>query len=339
MPPAITRRRFICITAAAAGLTLLPFAGASQAAAEAVTWHGRALGAPASLRIHHHDRGQAERLVESVAAEVRRLERIFSLYLHDSELSVLNRQGLRATPSPELIEVLSSCDSFWRATAGAFDPTVQPLWALFAHHFSTPGADPAGPDAAALQRTLASVGFDAVRFSAARIKFERPRMALTLNGIAQGYVTDQIVRLLRTGGITSCLVDMGESHALGRTADGAPWQVGIGDPLRPGALLDVLQVVDRAVATSSAHGFQFDGEGRFNHLIDPRSGRSARRYESVTVIAPEATAADALSTAFSLMDDQSIAHVVAALTEVEVYLFPRIGKPVQLRSRSVSDTL
>lgn len=332
MAVTLTRRRVIGITAAAAGLSLLPFGRESMAEAHAVTWRGQALGAPASLLIHHHDRARALGLIENVAAEVRRLERIFSLYRDDSDLVALNRRNAIAAPPPELVEILQTCRSFWELSGGAFDPTVQPLWTVYQRHFSDLGADPVGPSPRLLRDTLDQVGFGKVLFSRDRIEFLRPGVALTLNGIAQGYITDRIVEMLRAGGINCCLVDMGESRAVGLRPDGREWRVGIADPKQPGRHLAVLDVVDRAVATSSPYGFRFDRDGRFNHLVDPRSGQSSHRYESVTVVASEAVTADALSTAFSLMDVDAIAGVVKALEKVEVHLVPSSGAHVVLRS-------
>ena len=291
-----TRRRAIGLLAAAAGLPLV--LGPSRASAEVVTWHGRALGAPATLILHHPDRATAERLLTACAAEVARLERILSLYRADSALSELNHTGALAAPPPELVAILEDCQHHHTITAGAFDPTVQPLWMLYATHFSD-GGDPAGPTAAALAEARALVGLDAVRISRDRIAFTRPGMALTLNGIGQGWITDRIVELLREAGITSSMVDMGEIRALG-DAEGHPWQVGIE------GTNTVLELTDRAVATSAPQGFAFDPERRFTHIIDPRTGATPRRYGRVTVTAPTATEADALSTGFALTDREAI---------------------------------
>ena len=296
----LTRRRAIGLLAAAAGLPLV--LRASRATAEVVTWHGRALGAPATLILHHPDRAAAERLLARAALEIARLESIFSLYRADSALSELNRTGGIAAPPPELVAILDDCCRFHARTGGAFDPTVQPLWRLYATHFAA-GGDPAGPPAAALADARACVGLDAVRASRARIAFTRPGMALTLNGIAQGWITDRIVDLMRDAGVTSSLVDMGEIRALGND-DGRPWQVAIA------GAGTVLPLADRAVATSSPDGFHFDAAGRFGHIIDPRTGATPRRYTRVTVTAPAAATADALSTGLMLLDPQSARGVL-----------------------------
>lgn len=319
-----TRRRFIGISAAACGLALLPLGGFARAEAGAVRWRGRALGAEAELVLHHPDRAKAERLVKRAAAEIARLERIFSLYQPDSALSRLNRLGALATPPPELVALLETSHAAWTLTGGAFDPTVQPLWLLHARHFATPGADPAGPASGAVEAALEHVGFDRVAYGFDRVVFTRPGMGMTLNGIAQGFITDRVVELLREGGVTSALADAGEVRALGTRGDGSPWRAGIEAPgvTAPGA---VLELADRALSTSSAAGFRFAGAGSPSHLLDPRSGVSASLHASVSVLAPDAAMADALSTAFSFMEAGRIAALAASLPGVEVHLFGHDG--------------
>ncbi|WP_352602039.1 FAD:protein FMN transferase [Mesorhizobium sp. M0488] len=84
--------------------------------------------------------------------------------------------------------------------------------------------------------------------------------------------------------------------------------------------MKVLPLTDSAVATSSPAGFQFDEDGRFTHIIDPRTGSTPQRYASLSVVAPTATIADALSTGFSLMDVERIAGAVRRLDGVDAYV-------------------
>lgn len=322
----MTRRRLIGISAAAAGMALLPLRGRAATTPEAVTWQGEAMGAQTFLIIHHPDRPRAQRLVAATVAEVRRLERIFSLYLDDSDLTLLNRQRFLVAPAKELVDILQQSREVWAVTGGAFDPTVQPLWDAYRRHFSAPGASEAGPAAEILRECLDRVGLDRLACSPDRIELPVPGAALTLNGIAQGYVTDRVVDLLKAGGIARSMVDMGESRAIGSAPGGGPWHVGIADPWRPDAVVEVLDVEDSAVATSSPLGFRFDDSGRFGHIIDPRSGTTPQRYASITVSAAEAALADALSTAFSLMDLDAIKSVVSSLAGIEAHLLSHDGR-------------
>jgi thiamine biosynthesis lipoprotein len=315
----ISRRRFIRISAAAAGLAVVPVSPPAPAGSSLVTWHGTMLGAVATMQIHHEDRNEAQRLISAACTEARRLERLFSLYLEDSALVELNRTSILLDPAVEFVDLMAISQRYAELTKGLFDPTVQPLWDLYTDHFSQTNADPVGPPPSALRAALAHVGYD--RLTIGRDRIVMPRgTAVTLNGIAQGYVTDKIVDLLRSRGIVNSLVDMGETRAIGSRPDGQPWEVGIADADLVGRTAAILPIVDRAVSTSGTYGFRFDPQGRFNHLFDPATGGSADRYRSVTTVSGSATAADALSTAFSLMSEPQIRSVLPQVDIERVHL-------------------
>ncbi|WP_027517235.1 FAD:protein FMN transferase [Bradyrhizobium sp. WSM1417] len=325
----ISRRRFVRISAAAAGLGLLPSGRAVHAGAGPVVWRGTMLGAAATMEIHDDDRRRAERLIALACAEARRLERQFSLYLKDSALAELNRTGILVGPAPEMVELLTLSQRYSELTEGAFDPTVQPLWELYTNHFAREGADTAGPPPAVIQAALGCVGHH--RLSVSRDRIAMPHgMAVTLNGIAQGYVTDKIVELLQAEGISHSLVDMGETRAIGARPDGSAWEVGVADPEIVGRTEAILPIVDRAVSTSGSYGFRFDAKGRFNHLFDPRTGACAVRYRSVTTVSRRATAADALSTAFSLMPVERIRSLLPYVDVERVHLIDAAGKSSEI---------
>jgi len=324
----IGRRRAIHLMAAAAGgLGLAALAGRAFATKTAALarWRGTALGAEASIALYHPDPETAQRLIAASVAEVRRLEGVFSLYRADSALSRLNRQGALDAPPMELVQLMATAQGFAALTGGAFDPTVQPLWELYARHFRAADADPAGPGRAAVARARARVDYRAVEVESTRIAFARPGMAATLNGIAQGFITDRVADLLRAGGMAHVLLDLGEVRGLGDHPSGRPWRVGIEDPFDRRRIARRLDLVDRAVASSAASGTVFEPSGRVHHLFDPRSGRSANHFAGVTVIAATATEADALSTALFVMPPARIAALRGRLSGTRAILTRRDG--------------
>ena len=245
-------------------------------AGDPVRWHGSALGAQVSIEIHHPDRAEAERLVDRCVQDVRRLEQQFSLYRADSAISTLNRTGILVAPDADMVALLKASLLFAGMTDGAFDPTVQPLWQLYADHFSSERPDSDGPSPQKLAEALAKVGRHGLLVNEDRVALARRGAAITLNGIAQGYATDRVVERLRAAGLSTTLVNMGEIRAIGARPEGTPWRVGLADPDRPGVLTETVDLVDRAVATSAGAGFRFDSAGRFTHLFDPATGRSPR---------------------------------------------------------------
>jgi thiamine biosynthesis lipoprotein len=324
------RRRVLGILAAAAGLPLPRLNAAGTESPPLVTWTGQVLGAVGSMALHHPDPAAARRLVARSVAEIRRLEALFSLWRKDSLLSALNRQGALAAPPPDMVRLLSEAQRVAALTGGLFDPTVQPLWTLYRDHFAAEGADPKGPPAAALEEALSRVGHRRLLAAPDRILLADRGMAVTLNGIAQGYITDRVLELLRRGGVAHTLVDLGEARALGAHPAGRPWRAALEDPEAPGRIWGEVDLTDRALATSGDGGFVFDDAGRFTHLLDPRTGRSPRRHRAVSVLAPEATAADALSTAFALMPEPGIAATLRGLPEVEAHLLRTDGSVARL---------
>ncbi len=331
----LTRRRFLGIAAAAAGLALLP--GALRAQGVPVrTWRGVALGADACLQFAHPDPAEADRLIGICLEEVARLERVFSLYRPDSALSRLNRDGALEAPPADLVRLLAETVDVGHRTDGAFDPTVQPLWQLYAGHFGRPGADPDGPPAAVVRAALGLVDYRSLRVEPGRVGFARRGMAATLNGIAQGYVTDRVAERLRGEGMGDVLVDMGEIRAMGHHPAGRPWTVGLKDPAPnstdEGRTVETLEVADRAVATSGGYGTLFDPAGRFTHLFDPASGGCAREWLAVTVMAPDATTADALSTALSVVQEDRARTILNRFPDVAARFTRRDGTVVALRA-------
>jgi len=303
-PSALSRRRAMTILGAAAGLPLLCGRDRPADAAPLCQWTGTSLGSPARLLIYHPDRAAAGWIVARCAAEIERLERAFALYRTDSELSRLNRDGRLESPSHDLSMLLARCQSLSELSGGAFDVTVQPLWNLYAAHFfgqASPAPD--GPDPAAIEGARRLVDWQGVDVSPRRIALARPGMGLTLNGIAQGYVTDRVTGILRQHGCDRVLANMGcsEIRAIGRHADGRPWRVGLADPREPETFAVTLDLCDGALCTSGGYGTTFEPTGRFHHLFDPATGASAGHAIAASVFAASATTADALSTTLYVM--------------------------------------
>jgi FAD:protein FMN transferase len=298
--PAMTRRRAMTVMAVATGLPWIGVADRSDTALLLHQWDGTSLGSPSRLLLYHHDRAAASRIVGECAAEIERLERIFALYRTDSEISRLNCDGHIEFPSVDLLTVLSRCQVLSSLSRGAFDVSVQPLWTLYATHFfgeAAPRAEGPSPHTIKLVRKL--VDWQAIELGARRISLGRPGMGLTLNGIAQGYITDRVTDILREHGCDRTLANMGcsEIKAVGRHADSRPWRVGLTDPRQPGMFAARVDLFDRSVCTSGGYGTKFEASGRFHHLFDPVTGASANHYIAVSVFASEAIVADALSTA------------------------------------------
>lgn len=291
-----SRRTFVITAGQAAfgfGLLGLVGIGDARAATPLRRWRGTTLGADASILMAHEDAAVADRLLRDCLQEVHRLESIFSLYRSESVLNQLNRTGDLRWPPIELVELLSMAASLWRATSGAFDPTVQTLWAASAGAL----AERRRLAEAEIESALRLVGFDQLEIAPRRIRFARPGMACTLNGIAQGYIADRVANRLREAGLNHVLVDLGEVRAVGDHPQNRPWRIKIDRALDLAISLD-----DRALATSLGAATPLSADGTRNHLFHPSTGASPDPRAGVTVTAERAVLADGLSTALALLE-------------------------------------
>jgi thiamine biosynthesis lipoprotein len=257
------RRRFLTIIAAAA---------VAPRAAPAQEWRGEAFGADICLQVD----GAAP--MAEIRAEIAEIEATFSLFAA-SELTRLNRAG-GGPLSARMRGVLEAAAQVHAATAGCFDPTVQPLWQALA----------TGGDATAAR---ALIGFDRLQLGA-ELRMA-PGQALTLNGIAQGHAADCIAALLARAGHRNCLIDMGEFAALG-----GPWRLAVEDP-GAGRIGTRSLYGPGAIATSSPGALALPGG---SHILGPRG--EAPRWSTVSVEGPSAMMADAAATAFVLMEEAAI---------------------------------
>ena len=295
----LTRRRFISVLGASSAMCALP--GGAATKIESVIWSGQALGADADIKILHPDPAHAQSVLKACVAEVRRLEQIFSLFDPASAINRLNTDGTLEEAPADMVHLLGFANEIAAASNGAFDVTVQPLWALYANHFATNPKPVNGPSTEQIAAARALVGWQNLEVTLDRVSLTQKGMGITVNGIAQGYITDRVSDLLRENGIDDVLVNMGEYRGLGLGREGRPWRIGIKDPFNPAALTARQDVRNQAVSTSGGYGTTFDAKGHFHHLFDPRTGRPVNRWASVTVVAPTATLADALSTAVMAM--------------------------------------
>jgi thiamine biosynthesis lipoprotein len=239
----------------------------------------------------------------------------------DSEVTRLNREGVLAKPSAELIEVIDASQRLGTISGGAFDITVQPLWRAYEAHFWSRGDVAPDIRARALDVARTHVDFRRVQAGTARISLP-PGMAITLNGIAQGFITDRIADLLRNEGFAQAVVDLGEWRALGSHPEGRPWRAAT----RAGSI----DLVDNALAVSSGAGTAFEPSGQFHHIFDPRTGASACTFAEAAVIAPRAMIADALATAICVVGEERAAGLLAAYPGARAVVTRRDGRVTRI---------
>lgn len=283
----ISRRRFLAISGAAA---LIP----GQSVAH--TWRGVALGADASIRLSGPD-DRASAGLRAALDTLRRMERLFSLYDPASALSVLNRTGRLDMP-PEFAALVATVQLVHDQSKGAFDPSIQALWQCY--------VDTGGrPTEAELAVARSFVGWHRVVHDAGRISLPAG-MALSFNGIAQGFATDRVTSALNAHGFSDLVVNIGE-YRVGTQ----PARLGVAGA--DGTVFHHHVLHKGAMATSSLSALRFADQT--SHILSPDAdGRPI--HETVSVVADQAAIADGFSTALCLCADPAPIASAAGLRKV-----------------------
>lgn len=236
--------------------------------------------------------------------EVSRLEKVLSYFLPDSEISRLNADGpyYPVSVSPEVYGLLRQCRDLSEATRGAFDVTATPLsevWGFMRREGRLPSEE---------ERldALAKVSTASIEWEDAdcALKLGCEGMKVSLGSIGKGFALDAAVRVLEQSGLDDFIFHGGLSSVVahGARRGRKDWLLGLHHPLKKNERLLEIPIRDRALGTSgSATQFFWANGRRYGHVIDPRTGFPAMNVLSATVLAPTATEADALATAFYVM--------------------------------------
>ena len=246
------------------------------------------------------------------------LEQQLTVYRDDSEVSRLNASAHLGPVEvePRLFDLLVRAVEIGSATGGAYDVTAGALsvaWGFFKGPRRV-------PDPETLADARARTGQHHLTLDRARrtVSFDRPGLIINLGSIWKGYAIDRAARLIGAHWWpTSALVHGGHSSlfALGSPPGrfGGRWEIAVRNPFAPESPLGIVRLRNRGMGTSGTSFQQFESNGRvYGHLLDPRTGEPALGPASVTVLAPTATDADALSTAFYLLGRDAAAAYIEA---------------------------
>jgi thiamine biosynthesis lipoprotein len=272
------------------------------------------MGTVAEIAVVHDDRRFAHGAIDAAFRELREVERLMTRFSNSSDVGRANLKGgdgpvpVSESTRTVLLEALAWAES----SDGAFDPAVGKAVELW----DVANRDEP-PPSAAVQRLAARRFYRALDVDTwlgrPVVRFTESDVAIDLGGIAKGYGVDRAVQSLRSRGITDGLVNVGgDLYALGKSADGDPWRVGVRSPFDPGRLAGRTEVTDAAVATSGDYiqYFRYGGR-RYHHLLDPATGAPrVSQVHSVTVMAHTCMTADAAATAVFGMPEQRAAGLL-----------------------------
>jgi thiamine biosynthesis lipoprotein len=319
-------RSLVAILAAA----LLLLSATGDARAEWVFRDVSIMGTRCAVEFWSETGTDADAVAAAAFDEMRRIDRLMSTYKAESELSRLNAAAARRpfVISRELFGLLRESLAYSRLSNGAFDVTYASVGYLYdfrAHE---------RPDRTAMQRALPGIDYRRLRLDERRrsVYFERPGMRVDLGGIAKGYAVDRATELLLARGIRRAMVNAGGDTRIVGDRFGKPWVVGIRDPDHREKVVLRLPLSDTAISTSGDYERYFDDGGtRYHHIIDPKSGDSARLLRSATILGPTALRTDALSTAIFVLGPEQGMALIDRLDDVDAVVVRPDGKVLYSR--------
>ena len=289
-------RRRIC--AALLALGLLALAGC-QKAPEPVEFTTFAMDTVMNFTLYGEKKQTADTVKPLLAGGVSALDKILSATEEGSDIARLNRRGTGGVGA-ETAEVLAKALELCEATGGALDITAYP--AVKAWGFTQ--EEHRVPSPAELEALAEKIDYAAVKLEGGAVSLPEG-VEMDLGAVAKGWAGDLLAEAVRANGISSALLDLGQSTiaAVGAKPDGSPWRVGVVDPARPGACFAVVELEDMAMGTSGGYQRYFEQDGEiYWHILDPDTAAPARSgLASVTVVAPSALLCDGLSTALFVM--------------------------------------
>ncbi|GAA6172729.1 FAD:protein FMN transferase [Colwellia sp. KU-HH00111] len=238
---------------------------------------------------------QAQALIKAVELEMVRIDQQMSPYKEQSELSLVNRSADKKPVliSGELFELLSTAQHISALSDGAFDITYASIGYQYNYREKT------RPSQSSIVQTLPAINYTAISLDKKRstVYFNHQGMKIDLGGIAKGYAVKRCLTLLEEAGIKHALVSAGGDTGLLGNRKGRPWLVGIKHPRAEHKMAVHIPLENEAISTSGDYERYFIEDGvRYHHIINPKTGDSARKVVSVSVIGKDPTYVDALST-------------------------------------------
>lgn len=291
-------------------------------------WYGEAIdlmGTRVSVELWHERESAGVALVARVLDEYRRIDTDMSTYRPDSEISRVNtRAGVEpVVVGDELFALVERALQLSSASAGAFDITYESIGYLYDFRTGLHPSD-AEIDAALARIDYRHVDLDANRRT---ISYRVPGVRINLGGIAKGYAVERGAAILKGAGVVHALLNAGGDTRVIGDRRGQPWMVGIRHPRAPDAVVTRLPLIDEAISTSGDYERFFEENGkRYHHILNPATGRSTEGVLSVTVIGPDATLTDGLSTTLFVLGAESGLTLIETFPEYEAIVVDAQGR-------------
>ena len=285
---------------------------------------GQAMGTTIHTEVWHQDLQLAEQVADEVINIMNHVDQLMSPYIVSSELSLVNRQASQAPVqiSDELFKVIERSIFYSELTHGAFDITYASIGYMYDFR------EAIRHSRNQLDSRVQYINYKNIVLDPSdnSVFFRDPNVRIDLGGIAKGYAVDLAIEKAAQSGVENILVTAGgDSRILGDRA-GRPWVIGIRHPMDKNRVIAKLPMADESLSTSGDYERYFDEDGvRYHHIIDPKTGDSARDVRSVTILGPQAMDTDALSTSVFVMGPKKGLELLDRLPGIEGIIVDQNG--------------
>jgi len=286
------------------------------------------MGTMITITVLNPSRDRAEEAMAAAFEEIERLTKLMSRHDSSTPVAQLNRTGFFEEPPHELSFVIRKSMHYHQMSNGLFDITVKPLLDIFAK--SCKDSKKVLPGEEKITELLELVNAGLISLNAKTIAFKKDSMGITLDGIAKGFIVDKAVEKLILKGIDHGLINAGgDIRAIGDKGNNRPWKIAIEDPLKKKDYPDIVAITNRSIATSGNYEVFFDQEKIFHHIVNPKTGLSPLVNASVSVQAPTAMEADALSTTLFMLDPAGGTRLIDSLPSCQSLIITRNKKKIK----------
>ena len=276
------------------------------------------MGTYVNIIIYADKDSNYQKVLDSGFAKIDEISKIASNYDPESSVTKLNKNGFIENAPVELVDIIRLSKDYNKVTMGAFDITIDPILTLWAEGLWEKSKE---VQQQKILEALNFVGSDKISINGSNIKFEKEGMSVTLGGIAKGYIVDKVIETLKSQGINNALVNAGGDIAtLGAKPDGELWNVSLENPDNTSEKIVEFALAGKSIATSGNYYRYFDPKKETAHIIDPRTGYTADKCISATIIAENATIADILATSVFVLGPQEGINLVDSLDNVEALI-------------------
>ena len=282
------------------------------------------MGTDVIAEVWSDDPQLAQRGIDAVMREMRRIDDTMSPYKPDSELSLVNREAAQhpVKISRELYDLIARSLAVSNLSGGAFDITFASVGYMYDYR------DGIKPTDAEIKSHLSGINYHHIHLDprAYTIRFDKPGVRIDLGGIAKGHAVDNCIALLEKLGIHDALVTAGGDTRILGTHHGRPWMTGIRDPRNEHGTAVVIPLSNTAVSTSGDYERYFIRNGvRYHHILNPKTGKSVHSTRSATVLGPDATTTDALSTTLFVLGPKRAMALVETLPGIDAIIIDATG--------------